>query len=119
MGEPVCAEWAEAVPSGYLGTAPWVEWVHATWPAEGDSPRTIWLRVPGKWERRVRVWRQTMKYPWDGGVFSTLGCEALCVEDDDGCPLSRGPVMLLRDFVPSGEYLERTELAGLEWRPHV
>ena len=81
---------------------------------EEPEVRVVLMRVPGKWERRVRCWSHATPKP---GYMRTMGgTPVMQVEDADACPLDRGPIAYLMDFAYYSSDFDRSELAGLEWR---
>lgn len=111
-------EWRAAV-SPVGSSAAYYEWVEAAWPAQGEPARSVLFRVPGKWERRVLLWRATRVKDLGSHFLPSIreGMEAMQTEPDDGCPLERGPVVWLRDLVSEAWLFDQSDLAGLEWRP--
>lgn len=80
---------------------------------EDPVVHTVLMRIPGKWERRVRCWAAESK---PGHMVSSRGEPAMQVEAHDGCPLDRGPVVYLSDIAYYSSDFDESELSGLEWR---
>jgi hypothetical protein len=85
------------------------------WPAGEEGVSVVRFRIPGKWERRVRLFRRQRGAGW---MISNPAPMAMQVEADDACPLGRGPVVWLDEIASSysSSYLDGTEFDGLEWR---
>ncbi len=72
-----------------------------------------WLRVRGKWERRVRIFRRVHRGP---GWMDCLSPGWLVIQTKapDGCPLEDGP----RYFAEEERHTyDDGDLAGVEWAP--
>ena len=79
----------------------------------------VWLRVPGKWCRLVRLFLRTVRGDggWQGASFpGHLGCQ---VVDMDLCPLDRGPIVWLDDLKGLRSDWGDSPLAGIEWCPYT